>query len=94
MGEQGIAGSQVTHDGAAEISGEKNGAEDRRCRHRVKQGAKQQEGSDRKVQLDRNSQVRESIHDRLGLEKFHDAVENEQEHDYGADRAPCPECFL
>src|SRR5258707_14974258 len=70
MGEQGVAGSQVTHDGAAEISGEKNGAEDRRCRHRVKQGAKQQEGSDRKVQLDRNSQVRESIHDRLGLKNF------------------------
>src|SRR5258708_21360639 len=70
MGEQGIAGPQVTHGGAAEITGERNGGEDRRCRHRIKQGAKQQEGSDRKVQLDRNSQVRESIHDRLGLKNF------------------------
>src|SRR5260221_9879350 len=42
MAKQGVADSKVGHDGATEIAGEKNSAEDGGWRHRVEQRAKQQ----------------------------------------------------
>jgi hypothetical protein len=90
VAEERIADAHVKHDGAAEKSGEENGADNGRARNEIDNEAEKLEHADCDGEIVWNSEPLERVGDRLDVRELDREVEEQEQHRERGDDTPGP----